>query len=76
MANKSGTLANVAIAIAAIAVAGSAIYGEFFRPRSQPGGIDPTAPPEYVEGWETLAQIGLRTGNASAPMQIVEFADF
>lgn len=68
-------VANIAVAIAALVVGASVAYDVFGRAPSQSRGIDPAAPPEYVEGWERLQEIGIRSGDPDAPVQLVEFTD-
>lgn len=75
MARDFNVVSNVAIVLAAIAVGGTSLYNAFLRPTPRSGGLDPNAPPEFVENWDQLQRIGIRTGDSAAPVQIVEFAD-
>jgi protein-disulfide isomerase len=70
-------VATAVLVVAACAIAVSAVHREFIRP-GPPGLITvggPSAPPEYLDGWESFLDAATVVGNSDARVRIVEFAD-
>jgi len=66
---------SVILSLSAVTIAGSVAWREF---SNQPQIVTDSArspQPEYTPGWEEALSVGIRVGEASAPITIVEFSD-
>lgn len=62
------------LVLCAIVIAGTAVHREFFAP---PRVVQATGgPPRDINNWKQVVGTGHRIGAVSAPVTIVEFADF
>jgi Protein-disulfide isomerase len=73
MGQRLERLVSITLGVAALAVASSALHREFWAP---PTSRNMIPPPEYVDGWRTFARSGIWLGDSTAPVTIIEFADF
>ena len=64
----------VLLGIAALAIAASAVRRTFFPPPAAPAPSGGTRP-EFLSSWKEALPIGIRIGDSTAPVTIVEFAD-
>jgi protein-disulfide isomerase len=74
MKQKFDDALTVVLTAAAVAVAGSVIWGQFFAPRNQTAST-PAGGVEYVNQWPALLESGIELGDSEAPIKIVEFTD-
>lgn len=74
MGSRIEAFLNLALAAAALSVAGVAV-DRHLRPHGAKGLARISTPPTAVENWDALLNQGSRMGDASAPVQIVEFGD-
>lgn len=74
MGSRLEALLNVALAAAALSVAAVTV-DRHLRPDAAEGLTRVSVPPTAVEGWDALLEKGSRIGEATAPVQIVEFGD-
>lgn len=61
------------LVVCALVITGLVVRRESAR---APTTTQPATEPVYVEGWEDALSVGTRSGAATAPIQVVEFADF
>lgn len=63
----------VVLALSALALAGVTLRREFLT--RGPAASSEGDSVEYVENWQSIAAAGIRFGNSSSPITVVEFAD-
>src|SRR5258706_8462416 len=72
MKTKIDGILTVALVVCALTTTALVVRREVFSP-STPAG---TQKPVFVQNWQSWLGQGVRLGSASAPVQLVEFADF
>ena len=65
----------VVLCLSAVTIAGSVAWREFGKPRPTESRLAGRPRPEYISGWEKALAVGIRVGEASARVTIVEFTD-
>jgi protein-disulfide isomerase len=63
------------LSVSAATIAGSVLWREFRAPTPAAAILGGRLEPEFVRGWEEALGIGIRVGEASARVTIVEFSD-
>ena len=66
---------SVLLSLSAVTIAGSVAWREFGTPRLTETRPVRSPRPEYIAGWEEALAVGIRVGEASARITIVEFSD-
>jgi predicted DsbA family dithiol-disulfide isomerase len=66
---------SVLLSISAVTIAGSVAWREFGKPRPNETSPAGRPLPEYISGWEKALAVGIRIGEASARVTVVEFTD-
>lgn len=66
MSSRLDQAATVAVILTALVVSASFVRGDG----------DSVSRPRFVEDWRDLAEIGIRVGDSTAPIKLIEFADF
>ena len=70
---KISEISSWVLVVCAVVTTGLVVSREF----AQGAGVtEPKREPVYLEGWEDALAIGTRSGSATAPVQVIEFADF
>jgi protein-disulfide isomerase len=77
MRSRFETVATAVVVLAAVLVAGAAVHREL-SPASTARRVvvDPSGPPTYIQDWEDWRKDGILVGAHSAPITLVEFADY
>jgi len=70
------TAASMALAVAALVLAGSFAHREFSEGTVPQGGQPPVMSLVYEPQWQELLKAGVQRGEPSATIQLIEFADF
>jgi protein-disulfide isomerase len=70
---KMSEMGSWILVVCAVATTGLVVRREFAQVATV---TEPKREPVYLEGWERALAIGTRSGSATAPVQVVEFADF
>jgi len=65
----------VLLSLSAVTIAGSVAWREFGKPRLTEVSQQGRPLPEYTSGWEKALAVGIRVGEASARVTVVEFTD-
>jgi protein-disulfide isomerase len=73
---KLEQIASCVLALSAVAVAVTVVHREFGPTPDPYAGARASLRPEFVKDWRELGVAGIRTGDASSRIEIVEFADF
>jgi protein-disulfide isomerase len=65
------------LGIAAVAIAAAVVHREFVpAPMVAQAGLNPLAPPKFVDNWSDVSKAAIPLGSSTAPVSIVEFGDF
>lgn len=65
----------VLVSLSAVTIAGSVAWREFGKARATEASPTGTSRAQYVPGWEVVLPVGIRVGEASARVTVVEFTD-
>jgi protein-disulfide isomerase len=75
MSSRVDPIQSIALTVSSIVIAAAVAHRSFGVPRAAPNGLVPAAAPTHIPEWTKVLPYGIRVGDTSAAITIVEFAD-